>query len=200
MKIPIRLLNIARCGASGGIRFNLDRMKLGRLDGFDLAMASDGHMAIVSATKTEEVTYNDFISSDDAALAIDMAAATGVDIAEVLPPSMVHVGRIRLCRKPSEGRFPDLLDETAWTTLSDDKALSFVVDIERLRKLLSILEDAMPDGARGDIVMTMPHKADDPIVFTAMSSGEWLSASLATMGKSVTPSWNPSDLKRPDEA
>ncbi len=196
MRLPVRLLNIARCGDSEVCRFNLDCMKLERIDGHNVAMASDGYIAIVSATRTEEeIPCDDSISLANAALVIDVAAVNGADTVEVFSRE-IFVGRMHVSHEPSEGRFPNLLSEDNWATLSDGKAVSVVLDIKRLRKLVEILDDAMPDVERKDMVMTV--SPDSQIVFTAKAEGELTAGALNTIRGSNVPAWNPSDLRRPE--
>ncbi len=199
MKIPVRQLNIARLGDSDSVRYNLDRMKLDRVDGHNVSMATDGYCAIVSAKRTEEeMPQTDGISRDDAALAIDVAAAIGVEHAKVLSPEVLHVGGIKIYCEPIDGRYPDLLKESQWSTLSDDKAVSVVVNIKRLRQLLEILSDAMPDDPTQAMVMTVSPGNDMPIVFTSESDGVFMASTLCSMSRSNVPAWNPSDLKEPE--
>jgi len=173
-------------------------MKLDRVDGHNLAMASDGSMAIVSATKTEEETPCECISMEDAKRALGVAS--GDETVEVLSES-VCVGGVHLDREQGHGRFPDLLQESIWSTLSDEGAVavSVVVDIERLRNLLSILADASPAAdawGHQTMVMTVSTEDDSSIVFTSEADGELMAGALAAMEGSNVPAWNPNELNQ----
>lgn len=198
MEIPIRLLNIAKCGDGDSDErspYNLNRMKLERIDGHNVAMATDGRIGIVSATKTEEVgPCNIAISMKDADLAVNLGLGIGAETAEVTSQD-IDVGGAQFCLEPSEGRFPDPLDETVWPTYSDDEAVSVVVDIKLLRKLVTILSDAMPDDERQAMVMTVPLRDHLPITFAPVTNGELIAGVLHVMDGSNIPAWKPSDLK-----
>lgn len=215
MKVPTRILSLAKAAGENDGRYRLDCIHFQRINGHATATVTNGY-ALIVATWDDGLAVNEDWSKS---VSTDLVNRTRI-AAEELSVECVSVdthseGGVRTTVRnegrreatPDDvGKFIKTFELSAWDGLdgTDEQSFTFnpLLLLRTLETIVEVIGATDEDEVVKDVVLTMPRVQDVPLLITADVDGVKLAAAVMCRKEDcghAEPAWNPAELNKPRE-